>query len=142
MTFTPGATPSEAMVAGDVVNTASRLQTSAPVNGVLVGEETYRSTRTVIAYEPVEALTVKGKIASKNPLISRLAHGRGYVFFQRFDTKAKRWKKVSRYSRDAKHAFTLLYTFKKRGVWRVTGRFKPKTGFKAARAKASKKFKV
>ena len=61
VTFTPGATPSEAMVAGDVVNTASRLQTSAPVNGVLVGEETYRSTRTVIAYEPVEPLTVKGK---------------------------------------------------------------------------------
>jgi hypothetical protein len=87
-------------------------------------------------------VTVKGKIASKNPLISRLAHGRGYIYFSRFDTKAKRWKKVSRYSRDAKHAFTLRYTFKKRGVWRVTGRFKPKTGFKAARAKASKKFKV
>ena len=61
VTFTPGATPSEAMVAGDVVNTASRLQTSAPVNGVLVGEETYRATRSVISYEPVEALTVKGK---------------------------------------------------------------------------------
>jgi hypothetical protein len=87
-------------------------------------------------------VTVKGKVASKNPLISRLAHGRGYVFFERFDTKAKRWKKVSRYSRDAKHAFTLRYTFKKRGVWRVTGHFKPKTGFKATRAKASKKFRV
>jgi hypothetical protein len=87
-------------------------------------------------------VTVKGKIASKNPLISRLAHGRGYVYFQRFDTKAKRWKKVSRYSRDAKHAFTVRYTFKSRGVWRVTGAFKPKTGFKAARAKASKKFRV
>jgi hypothetical protein len=87
-------------------------------------------------------VAVKGKIASKNPLISRLAHGRGYVFFERFDTKAKRWKKVSRYSRDAKHAFTVRYRFKSRGVWRVTGRFKPKTGFKAARAKASKKFKV
>ena len=61
VTFTPGATPSEAMVAGDVVNTASRLQSSAPVNGVLVGEETYRATRLVISYDPVEALTVKGK---------------------------------------------------------------------------------
>jgi hypothetical protein len=87
-------------------------------------------------------VVVKGKIASKNRLISRLAHGRGYVFFQRFDTKAKRWKKVSRYSRDAKHAFKVRYTFKKRGVWRVTGHFKPKSGFKAARAKASKRFKV
>ena len=87
-------------------------------------------------------VTVKGRIASKNTLISRLAHGRGYVFFERFDTKAKRWKKVSRYSRDAKKAFSVRYTFKKRGVWRVTGHFKPKAGFKSARAKASKKFKV
>ena len=61
VTFTPGATPSEAMVAGDVVNTASRLQSSAPVNGVLVGEETYRATRSVIKYDPVEPLMVKGK---------------------------------------------------------------------------------
>ena len=87
-------------------------------------------------------VTVKGKVSSKNTLISRLAHGRGYVYFERFDTKAKRWKKVSRYSRDAKHAFSVRYTFKKRGVWRVTGNFKPKTGFRAARAKASQKFKI
>jgi hypothetical protein len=86
-------------------------------------------------------VTVKGKVASKNPLISRLAHGRGYIYFSRFDTKTKRWKKVSRYSRDAKHAFTLRYKLKSRGVWRVTGNFKPKAGFKASRAKASK-FKV
>src|SRR3954471_7577987 len=32
----------QGMAAGDVVNTASRLQTAAPVNGVLVGESTYR----------------------------------------------------------------------------------------------------
>ena len=83
-------------------------------------------------------VTVRGKIASKNASISRLAHGRGYIVFSRFDTRGKRWKKVSRYSKDAKHAFTLRYKFKKRGVWRVTGTFKPKTGFKASRAKASK----
>jgi hypothetical protein len=87
-------------------------------------------------------VTVRGRIASKNKLISRLAHGRGYVFFQRFDTKAKRWRKVSRYSRDAKRGFSVRYTFKKRGVWRVTGTFKPKRGFKAARAKASKRLRV
>ncbi len=80
---------------------------------------------------------VRGKITPKGNL-SRLAHGRAYVFFSRFDTKAKRWKKVSRYSRDAKHAFTLRYKFKKRGVWRVTGQFKPKKGFKASRAKAAR----
>ena len=38
-----GARPAlgESMVAGDVVNTASRLQSAAPVNGIVVGEETY-----------------------------------------------------------------------------------------------------
>ena len=51
----------EGAVAGDVVNTASRLQAAAPVNGILVGEETYRSTRSVIRYEDAEAVVAKGK---------------------------------------------------------------------------------
>ena len=34
----------EGLVAGDVINTAARLQTAAPVNGILVGEKTYRAT--------------------------------------------------------------------------------------------------
>jgi class 3 adenylate cyclase len=55
------ATGGEGMVAGDVVNTASRLQSAAPVNGVLVGEETYRATRSVIEYEAVDAVVAKGK---------------------------------------------------------------------------------
>jgi class 3 adenylate cyclase len=53
----------EAMVAGDVVNTASRLQQHAPVGEIVVGEETYRATRAAIEYEPVEAVTAKGKAA-------------------------------------------------------------------------------
>ncbi len=53
----------EGMVAGDVVNTASRLQSAAPVNGILVGEETYRSTRSVITYEEEEPVLAKGKQA-------------------------------------------------------------------------------
>jgi len=75
---------------------------------------------------------VRGKVSALGGF-SRLAHGRAYVYFARFDTKTKRWKKVSRFSRDAKHAFTLRYVFKKRGVWRVTGEFKPKKGFKKAK---------
>jgi class 3 adenylate cyclase len=51
----------EAMVAGDVVNTAARLQQNAPVGEIIVGEETYRATRGAIAYEPVEAVAAKGK---------------------------------------------------------------------------------
>jgi class 3 adenylate cyclase len=53
----------EAMVAGDVVNTASRLQQHAPVGEIVVGEETYRATRDAIEYEAVEAVTAKGKAA-------------------------------------------------------------------------------
>jgi len=51
----------EGMVTGDVVNTASRLQAAAPVNGVLVGEETYRTTRSAFEYRDVAPLVVKGK---------------------------------------------------------------------------------
>ena len=51
----------EAMVAGDVVNTASRLQQHAPVGEIVVGEETYRATRSAIEYEPLEAVSAKGK---------------------------------------------------------------------------------
>jgi predicted ATPase/class 3 adenylate cyclase len=58
-----GARPSEgeAMVSGDVVNTAARMQTAAPVNGILVGEATYRASRHVIEYRESEAVTAKGK---------------------------------------------------------------------------------
>src|SRR5438067_2037112 len=60
-----GARPSmgESMVAGDVVNTASRLQSAAPVNGIIVGEETYASTRDAIKYEPMPPIEAKGKAA-------------------------------------------------------------------------------
>ena len=55
------ATGGEGMVAGDVANTASRVQEAAPVNGILVGEETYRSTRSVIRYQEADAVVAKGK---------------------------------------------------------------------------------
>jgi class 3 adenylate cyclase/tetratricopeptide (TPR) repeat protein len=51
----------EGMAAGDVVNTASRLQTAAPVNGILVDETTSRATRTTIEYRVREAVQAKGK---------------------------------------------------------------------------------
>jgi AAA ATPase domain len=51
----------EALALGDVVNTASRLQTSAPPGGLVVGEETFRATRHVIRYEQLEAIQAKGK---------------------------------------------------------------------------------
>ncbi len=58
-----GANPlaGEGLAHGDVVNTAARLQAAAPVDGVLVGEVTYRATGRVVEYEPAEDLQVKGK---------------------------------------------------------------------------------
>jgi class 3 adenylate cyclase/tetratricopeptide (TPR) repeat protein len=51
----------EGFVTGDVVNTASRLQAAAPVNGILVGEQAQRATREVIEYREAEAVVAKGK---------------------------------------------------------------------------------
>jgi class 3 adenylate cyclase len=51
----------EALAMGDVVNTASRLQSSAPSGGLVVGEETYRATRHVIRYRDLEPIDAKGK---------------------------------------------------------------------------------
>jgi class 3 adenylate cyclase len=51
----------EAMVTGDVVNTAARLQTAAPVGAVLVGEDTYKATKEAILYAPTAAVEAKGK---------------------------------------------------------------------------------
>src|SRR5207244_11979060 len=51
----------EAMVAGDVVNTAARIQSQAPVNGVAVGEGTFRATERVFEYEPLDPIDAKGK---------------------------------------------------------------------------------
>jgi class 3 adenylate cyclase/tetratricopeptide (TPR) repeat protein len=59
-----GARPAEGegMAAGDVVNTAARLQSAAPVNGVLVSEASYRATRHTIEYAGREPVTAKGKL--------------------------------------------------------------------------------
>jgi len=51
----------EGMAAGDVVNTAARLQVAAPLNGILVGEQTYRATASTIDYEKAEPVVAKGK---------------------------------------------------------------------------------
>jgi len=54
----------EGMVTGDVVNTAARLQSAAPVNGVLVGKTTWRATSTAIDYVERDPVSAKGKAQS------------------------------------------------------------------------------
>jgi class 3 adenylate cyclase/tetratricopeptide (TPR) repeat protein len=51
----------EGMATGDVVNTCSRLQSAAPVDGILVDEPTYRATSAVIEYRDAEPVHAKGK---------------------------------------------------------------------------------
>ncbi|HXG26330.1 MAG TPA: adenylate/guanylate cyclase domain-containing protein [Candidatus Binatia bacterium] len=53
----------QGMVAGDLVNTASRLQSAAQPGMVLVGESTQRATSNSIAYEPAGEQLLKGKTA-------------------------------------------------------------------------------
>jgi class 3 adenylate cyclase/tetratricopeptide (TPR) repeat protein len=60
----------EGMASGDVVNTAARLQSAAPTNGILVDETTYRATERTIAYaDPIE-IDAKGKA---DPVVVREA---------------------------------------------------------------------
>jgi class 3 adenylate cyclase/tetratricopeptide (TPR) repeat protein len=59
---TLGAT-NEGMVAGDLVNTAARLQGVAPPGAVLVGEATMRAASAAIAFEPAGQQHLKGKTA-------------------------------------------------------------------------------
>ncbi len=60
---TLGARPSEGegMAAGDVVNTAARLQSAAPVDGILVDTVTHRATERAIEYRDAPAVEAKGK---------------------------------------------------------------------------------
>jgi class 3 adenylate cyclase len=68
----------EGIVTGDVVNTASRLQGTAPVNGIAVSEQTYRATERIFEYEELEPVQVKGKaepLALYRPLAARARFG-------------------------------------------------------------------
>ena len=53
----------QGMVAGDLVNTASRIQSVAPPGSVLVGESTRAATLDAIAYEAAGEQLLKGKAA-------------------------------------------------------------------------------
>ncbi len=66
----------EGMASGDVVNTAARLQSAAPVNGVLVDETTYRATRSSVDYEDAEPVEAKGKAEPIAVWQAQTAHSR------------------------------------------------------------------
>src|SRR5206468_1491980 len=51
----------QGIVTGDLVNTASRLQSAADPGTVLVGERTFRAASRAVSFVPLDALTLKGK---------------------------------------------------------------------------------
>ena len=68
----------EGMVAGDLVNTASRVQSAAEPGSVFVGEATRRATDGTVVYEAAGSFELKGK-EGETPLwqASRVVSGRG-----------------------------------------------------------------
>src|SRR5690348_1643714 len=68
----------ESMVAGDLVNTASRVQSVAEPGSVLVGEATRRAGERAIVFEPAGSFALKGK-EGETPLwrALRVISGRG-----------------------------------------------------------------
>ena len=60
--FRPDVAPGEGeRIVADFVNVASRLESAAPINGILVGEATYLATARSIEYEAFEPVRAKGK---------------------------------------------------------------------------------
>ena len=67
------------MASGDVVNTASRLQSAAPTNGILVDETTYRATAPAIEYREAEPVRGEGEGGA----VAGLGSGRAAVALRR-----------------------------------------------------------
>ena len=62
----------ERFMTGDAINTASRIQSVAPEQGVAVGEVTWQATRLAVEYVDLPPATLKGK---KEPV--RVFHATG-----------------------------------------------------------------
>lgn len=56
-------TVQERIATGDAVNVAARLEQAAPPGEILIGETTYRLSRSALQVEPLEPLSLKGKSA-------------------------------------------------------------------------------
>ena len=54
----------EFTVVGDTVNTANRMETAAPPNGILISQPTYRLVRGLFEVRPLAPIHMKGKRAS------------------------------------------------------------------------------
>ncbi|HZB02322.1 MAG TPA: adenylate/guanylate cyclase domain-containing protein [Actinomycetota bacterium] len=98
----------QGMVAGDMVNTASRIQSVAPPGAVLVGESTMRTTDRVIAYEPAGSHELKGKEtpielwrASRVVGLRRAATARGTFLEPPFTGRARELRMIKELFHDS-----------------------------------------
>src|SRR5439155_5790083 len=94
-----GSNPGEDIgeAAGDVMNTAARIQGGAPINGIVVGELTYERTKHAIEYTEAEPVVAKGKAepvriweAVKARDLPTRREGRGGALVGRDEELAKR----------------------------------------------------
>jgi predicted ATPase/class 3 adenylate cyclase len=98
----------EGMVAGDMVNTASRIQSAASPGGVFVGEATHRATEATIAYEDAGVFELKGK-AGLVPLwraLRLIAGARGTLKAQGLEAPFVGRDRELRMAKDLYHAST------------------------------------
>jgi class 3 adenylate cyclase/tetratricopeptide (TPR) repeat protein len=74
-----GTRPGEALVTGDPVVTAKRLEEAAPPGGILIGPKTQALVEDAVAVEPVESLALKGKASPSRGylLLEVRAHAEG-----------------------------------------------------------------
>jgi class 3 adenylate cyclase/tetratricopeptide (TPR) repeat protein len=56
--------PDREGIVGDVVNTASRLQGIAPINGIVVDARTHAALRDIVDFEALDPVEVKGKVGA------------------------------------------------------------------------------
>jgi class 3 adenylate cyclase/tetratricopeptide (TPR) repeat protein len=71
----------EGMASGDVVNTAARIQSAAPADGILADETTYRATARAIEYGEQRAVSAKGK--ARAVPVREVLHARARVHVER-----------------------------------------------------------
>jgi class 3 adenylate cyclase len=66
--------PDRPLVTGDAVNVAARLQSASEPDGVLVGERTFKATRSLFTFgEPIDLqLKGKGQPVAAHPLLGRV----------------------------------------------------------------------
>jgi len=71
-------TTGEFTAMGDTVNLASRLEHAAPVGGILISHDTYRHVRGLFDVQPLEPMSIKGKVEPVQTYVVQRAKPRAF----------------------------------------------------------------